>query len=83
MNDLKFTTAGNYMDSKIEDLMYQSGLTASGCWDNMDSYDKEAIEKFGELIIKECIEINRQELAFNAFERLMNKYQEHFEIKET
>ena len=83
MNDLKFTTAGNYMDSKIEDLMYKSGLTASGCWDNMDSYDKEAIENFGKLIIKECIEINKQELSFNAFERLVNKYQEHFEIKET
>jgi len=78
MNDLKFTTAGNYMDSKIDDLMYRSGLTASGCWDNMDSYDKEAIENFGKLIIKECIEINKQELSFNAFERLMNKYQEHF-----
>jgi len=78
MNDLKFTTAGNYMDSKIDDLMYQSGLTASGCWDSMDSYDKEAIENFGKLIIKECIEINKQELSFNAFERLMNKYQEHF-----
>jgi hypothetical protein len=83
MNDLKFTTAGNYMDSKIEDLMYKSGLTASGCWDQMDSYDKEAIENFGKLIIKECIEINKQELSFNAFERLLNKYQEHFEIKET
>ena len=83
MNDLKFTTAGNYMDSKIEDLMYKSGLTASGCWDQMDSYDKEAIENFGKLIIKECIEINKQELSFSAFERLLNKYQEHFEIKET
>jgi len=78
MNVLKFTTAGNYMDSKIDDLMYKSGLTASGCWDQLDSYDKEAIEKFGRLIIKECIEINKQELSFNAFERLMNKYQEHF-----
>jgi hypothetical protein len=48
----------------------------------MDSYDKEAIEKFGELIVKECIEINKQELSFNAFERLLNKYQEHFGVKE-
>ena len=57
MNDLKFTTAGNYMDSKIDDLMYKSGLTASGCWDEMDSYDKQAIEKFAELIVKECAEL--------------------------
>ena len=70
------------MDSKIDDLMYQSGLTASGCWDQLDSYDKEAIEKFGKLIIKDCNEINKQELSFNAFERLLNKYQEHFGVKE-
>lgn len=38
-------------------------------------------EKFAKLIIQECIEINKQELAFNAFERLINKYNEHFEIK--
>ena len=35
-------------------------------------------EKFAKLIIQECIEINKQELAFNAFERLMNKYKDHF-----
>ena len=63
MNDLKFTTAGNYMDSKMDDLMYQSGLTADGCWDEMDSYDKEAIERFGMLIVQDCIkelEISRR-----------------------
>ena len=31
-------------------------------------------EKFAKLIIQDCIEINKQELSFNAFERLMNKY---------
>jgi hypothetical protein len=82
MNDLKFTTAGNYMDSKFEDLMYRSGLTASGCWDQLDEYDRKAVEKFGELIVKECIEINKQELAFNAFERLLNRYQENFGVKD-
>ena len=38
-------------------------------------------EKFAELIVKECIKINNQELAFNAFERLLNRYQEHFSIE--
>ncbi len=57
MNDLKFTTAGNYMDTKFEDLMYKSGLTASGCWDQLDDYDRKAIEQFGELIVKECVEV--------------------------
>ena len=31
-------------------------------------------EKFAKLIIQDCIEINKQELSFTAFERLMNKY---------
>jgi hypothetical protein len=42
------------MNKRIEDLMYHSGLTAQGCWDEMDDYDKQAIEKFAELIVKEC-----------------------------
>ena len=45
------------MNKKIEDLMYHSGLTAQGCWDEMDEYDKQAIEKFAELIVKECIQV--------------------------
>ena len=45
------------MNKRIEDLMYHSGLTAQGCWDEMDDYDKQAIEKFAELIVKECIQV--------------------------
>jgi hypothetical protein len=43
------------MNKKIEDLMYHAGLTAAGCWDTMDAYDRAAIEKFAELIVAECI----------------------------
>ena len=45
------------MNKRIEDLMYHSGLTAQGCWDEMDDYDKQAIEKFAELIVKECMNV--------------------------
>ena len=45
------------MNKQIEDLMYHSGLTAQGCWDEMDEYDKQAIEKFAELIVKECMNV--------------------------
>ena len=45
------------MNKRIEDLMYHSGLTAQGCWDEMDEYDRKAIEKFAELIVKECIQV--------------------------
>jgi hypothetical protein len=55
MNDLMFTTAGDYMNTVMEDMMYRAGLTANGCWDQMDEYDRTAIEKFAELIVQECI----------------------------
>lgn len=42
------------MSSKFDDLMYRAGLTAQGCWDHMDEYDRKAIEKFAELIVREC-----------------------------
>ena len=45
------------MNQKIEDLIYHSGLTAQGCWDEMDEYDRKAIEKFAELIVKECMNV--------------------------
>lgn len=40
-----------------------------------------AYVKFAELMIRECVEINNKELSFVAFERLMNRYQEHFGIE--
>jgi len=43
--------------NKIEDLMYHAGLTADGCWDELGTYEQEAIEKFAELIVRECISV--------------------------
>lgn len=45
------------MNKRIENLLYQSGLTAQGCWDKFDEYDKQALTKLAELIVKECAEI--------------------------
>jgi len=42
------------MNETIDDLMYASGLTAQGCWDEMDEYNRIAIMKFAELIVREC-----------------------------
>ena len=66
------------MNERIEHCLYQAGLTAQGCWDELDDYAKQGIEKFAQLIVEECIEINKEELSFNAFERLFTKYKEHF-----
>jgi hypothetical protein len=45
------------MNSRLEYLMYRAGLTAQGCWDSMDDYDHRAIEKFAELIVRECMDL--------------------------
>jgi hypothetical protein len=45
------------MNEHIENLMYQAGLTAQGCWDEMDEYDRTAILKFAELVVRECADI--------------------------
>ena len=39
----------------FEQLLYQSGLTAQGSWDQMDQYDREAIRRLYELTIQDCI----------------------------
>ena len=38
------------MSERLEELMYASGLTASGCWDQMDDYDRKAIERLAKLV---------------------------------
>lgn len=82
MNDLKFTTAGDYMNTsnKFDDLMYHAGLTAQGCWDEMDDYDRKAIEKFAELIIEECVKVVEKNLYQGIGCNTARKVKEHFGI---
>jgi len=43
------------VSDKLSQLMYDAGLTAQGAWDSMDQYQCDAVMKFAELIIKECV----------------------------
>ena len=71
------------MNERIKQLAEQAGISLS---QKDYSYywveSAEDIEKFAELIVKECIELNKQELAFNAFERMLNRYKGHFGVEE-
>ena len=72
------------MNERIEDLMYRAGLIAQGCWDEMDSYDKQAIEKFAELIVRECAELVKdfyQEDEFTCYSA-KTEIKEHFGVEE-
>lgn len=53
------------MTDPLDELMYQAGLTAQGCWDEMDEYDRTAILKFAQLIVRECVKV----MYDNAIER--------------
>ena len=44
----------NVMNERIEHCLYEAGLTAQGCWDELDDYAKQGIEKFAELLILEA-----------------------------
>jgi hypothetical protein len=81
MNDLKFTTAGDYMNTVIEDLMYRSGLTADGCWDQMDEYDRKAIEKFAVLIVQEMLVTCEEHPAWTG-RMIGEQIKQHFEVEE-
>ena len=72
------------MNERITELKAQCISREMRGTNAFDSYmvDIFNTEKFAELIVRECMEINKQELAFNAFERLMNKYKEHFGVEE-
>jgi hypothetical protein len=38
-------------------------------------------QMFAELIVQECVELNRQELSFSAFARMLDKYEDHFGVE--
>ena len=69
------------MNERLEDLMYRAGLTAQGCWDSMDQYDREAIEKFAELIVRECAEL-ADEPTSRPFESYGEKIKKHFGVEQ-
>jgi len=58
------------MNPRIDELMYRSGLTAQGCWDSMDEYDRAAVLKFAELIVRECADVIEQDWHVSSGELL-------------
>jgi hypothetical protein len=74
------------MNERIEQCLYLSGLTAQGCWDELDAYAKQGIHKFAELIVRECLGIvNRHEYSYHEADPLWETAQlikEHFGVTE-
>jgi len=80
------------MNERIEKAMYDAGLTAQGCWDEMDSYAHKAIIKFAELIVRECIGCCEQVISdpvpksvdtwLNGGSQCIAEIKEHFGVEE-
>jgi hypothetical protein len=45
-------------------------------------FTPEDLEKFAELIVRECMKLNSKELSITAIERLLPLYEEHFGVEE-
>lgn len=69
------------MNNQIEDLMYRAGLTAQGCWDKFDEYDKQALNKFAELIVKEMLQTCEDHPAWTG-RMIGEEIKEHFGVEE-
>jgi hypothetical protein len=69
------------MNERIRELLKQATKEVDP-HDRVWVFSKVDQAKFAELIVRECVELNKQELAFNAFERLLNRYKEHFGVEE-
>ena len=61
------------MEPNLQELVNQIGTDVSGKWIATEKVDQIAI-----MIIHDCMELNKKELSFPAFELMMNKYREHF-----
>jgi len=66
------------MNDRFESLMYHAGMTAQGCWDEMDSYQREAVERFALLIVRECC----HKLENDGMVEVAMEVKEHFKVKE-
>ena len=69
------------MNERIRELAEQAG------WDNHHSKFDTRIEKFAELIVKECISIAQDRAAFdwappNDVNDIINEIKEHFGVEE-
>lgn len=67
------------MNERLKELAAKSNF---GHIENDDVVFDHRLEKFAELIMKECVKINLEELSFTAYAKLYERYQEHFGIEE-
>jgi len=77
------------MNERINDLRLEAGISRLHEVPYMVAVNKEGelieplegLQKFAQLIVRECMQLNSQELSITAIERLLPMYQEHFGVE--
>ena len=69
------------MNKQFDKHMYDAGMTAQGCWDELDSYQRGAIEKFVELIVRECADVGSK-FSMAHPEDIRYQIKRHFGVEE-
>ena len=67
------------MNERIRQLAEQAGIYKLNLSDETEYW---IMEKFAELIVRECMKLNSKELSITAIERLLPLYAEHFGVEE-
>ena len=67
------------MNERIRQLAEQAGIYKLNLSDETEYW---IMEKFAELIVRECMKLNSKELSITAIERLLPLYAEHFGVTE-
>ena len=66
------------MNERIRQLAEQAGIYKLNLSDETEYW---IMEKFAELIVRECMKLNSKELSITAIERLLPVYEEHFGVE--
>ena len=67
------------MNNLVDDLYQQARLDA-GHEKGFEATMQDVYQRFAQLIVAECMQLNCQELSITAIERLLPMYREHFGI---
>jgi hypothetical protein len=65
-------------EKPIDDLIYESGIIAQGCF---DKYDVDALKKFAELIVK-AVFARIEEERYDVYEPVKEAVMKHFGVKQ-
>jgi len=79
-NPIDFPKSDNKMNERIHTLAEEAGLYCDG---TPDAWDQEAIERFAELIVRECAQfivvLDAEPVSHKSAARML---QDHFGVKE-